>query len=178
MSSEVVRPQGSAFDMFKAADTELARYEAGQFAVNPIPVPGFKYPVPPLFFDLPWNDDDDEIQAGILAQLASAADIDAATAAKELTDPYDILGKPVTILGVSARMSDVEDAKWGAYMVLTCSVDNGAPEAITTGAGEVCVLVWRRFCEGRMPIGGSFVLRGSPKTGRKQPLGFEVEDAF
>lgn len=178
MSSEVQRPQGSAFDMWKAATNEVERYEAGQFAVTPVPVPGFAFPVPPMFFDLPWNDDDDEIQAGILAQLAGAENIDEATAQKELTDPYDIIGTPVKILGVSARKSDVKDAKWGAYLILTCSVDGGAPEAITTGAGEVCVLVWRRFCEGRLPISGHFVKRGSEKQGRKQPLGFEVVEAF
>lgn len=178
MSQEIARPAGSAFDMFRAATTERERWEAGQFAVKPIPVPGFKYPVPPMFFDLPWNDDNDEIVEGILTGLAAAEDLVEATQDREMPDAADYVGRNVTVLGVAARVSDIEDARWGAYLTLTISVDNGAPEIVTTGAGEVCVLMWRLYCESKLPAAGRFVLRGAKKEGRKQPVGFALDAPF
>lgn len=178
MSKELKIPEGGAFATLKGATTDAERYEAGRFATTPVDVPGFTYPVPPLFFDLPWADDDDEVAAGILAQIAGAADIEKATTGAELTDPYDIIGEPVTVLGGVARRSDIPDAKIGAYLSLTVSVDGGDPEVINTGAGEVYVVFWRMWCEGRVPFRGSFTLKGTPKKGRKQPLGFKVESAL
>ena len=179
MAKEVARPEGSAFELLKAAGNATERFAAGQYAITPVPVPGFTHPVPPLFFDMPWNDDDDEIVSGILANLAAAEDIVEATSAKELRDPTDVLGQRVQILGVAARKSDVEDAKWGAYMSLTVSVEGNPPEVMNTGAGQVAVTVWRLFCEGRLPATGKFVEYGAAKQGRNRPLGFEVDgEAF
>ena len=178
MSSEVARPEGSAFELFKSAATDRERFEAGKFATTAVAVPGFAKPVPPLFFDLPWNDDTDEVRLGILAQIAGASDIEKATQAKELRRAGDIIGQPVEVLGVAARVSDVEDADWGAYVVLTCSVDGGDPEAIPVGAPEVCVVMWRVYCEGKLPVRGTFVRRGREKAGRDQPIGFQLETDF
>lgn len=178
MTSEIARPEGSAWEMIKAANTELERFEAGQFAVRPLAVPGFRHPVPPLFFDLPWNDDDDEIVEGILANLAASEDIAAATQEKELRDPADLCGHTIRVLGVAARTSDVEDAKWGAYLSITASVDGGPPEVLNTGAGQVVVTMWRLHCEGKIPCSGTFVKYGAEKQGRNQPLGFRIEEDF
>lgn len=175
MSSEVAVPQGSAFDLLKAADTPKARQEAGRYAVEAVPVPDFKYPVPRFFFDLPWADDENGFD-DILAQLAAAEDIEAATERKELRKIDEVIGRPVVVLGALARRSEVEaDAKWGAYLSLTVSVDGAEPEVLNSGHGEVCVTVWRLYCEGRLPAAGMFVKRGEPKVGRKQPIGFQVE---
>lgn len=178
MSSEVARPEGSAFDLWKAATNDRQRWEAGQYAVTPVPVPGFKYPVPPMFFDLPWNDDNDEIVAGILTGLAAAEDLEAATQNREPRDLGELAGRAIEILGVAARTSDVEDAKWGAYLMLTVTIDGGPPEVVTTGAGEVCVLCWRLFCEGKLPAKGVVTLRGAKREGRKQPVGIALESDF
>lgn len=175
MSSEIARPEGSAFDLLKAAADPKARMEAARYAVEAIPVPDFKFPVPRMFFDLPWSGDDAESFDAILAQMAGAEDIEAATSDAELTDPYDIIGVPVTVFGVIARKSDLEDSRWGAYLALTASVDGGEPETINTGAGEVCVVMWRLYCEGRLPAHGVFDVKGEKKKGRKQPLTFRVE---
>lgn len=175
MSSEVVRPEGSAFEMLKAADNPKARFDAGQYAVGTIEVPGIAVPVPRFFFDLPWAESDDQAFDAILAQLAAAENIEEATERKELRKIEDFIGEPVEILGAVARESDVADAKWGAYLSLTVRVGGGEPEVVSTGNGEVCVTVWRLYCEGKLPARGIFVKRGEPKKGRNQPIGFQVE---
>jgi hypothetical protein len=155
--------------------TPAGRFAAGQFAITPVPVPGFLSPVPPMFFDLPWADDNEATVAGILAGLAAADDIAAATESTDLVDPADLVGSRIEVLGISARKSALTDATWGAYLALTCSVDGGPPQVVNTGAGEVCVVMWRCWCEGVMPVTGTFVLRGSAREGRSQPLGFQIE---
>lgn len=175
-SKEIAQTNDGAWATLAAASSELERYQAGQFAITPLPVPGFLAPVPPLFFDLPWADDDDATVTGILAGLAAAEDIDKATEATELRDPAELCGQTVTVLGVTARKSDLPKANWGAYLSMTCSVEGGPPEVLNTGAGEVCVVMWRRWCEGRIPVTGTFIKRGSAKEGRNQPLGFQIEE--
>lgn len=178
MPKEIARPEGSAYDLLKAADTPTSKYEAGRYAVEAVEVPGFVHPVPRFMFDLPWNDDDDEIVAGILANIAAADNLEAATAGQELRDPGDLCGERVRILGVAARKSDLDDAKWGAYVTLTVSVNDGPPEVLNTGAGQVAVTAWRLYCDGALPANGTFVKYGTPKPGRSQPLGFQVEGEF
>lgn len=177
-SNEVAKYEGSAWAMVKDANNATERFTAGQYAVEPIPVPEFDRPVPRFFFDLPWGDDDDATVAGILAQLASADDIDTATHPTELRKASELVGEPVTVLGMVARKSGVEDAAWGAYLACTVSVDGGEPEMLPIGSPQICVTLWRRWCEGRFPVSGQIVALGSKKPGRNQPLGFEIEEAF
>lgn len=172
-----VRPEGAWAAISTAADP-AERFKLAKWAVEPTEVPGFKYPVPPFFFDLPWGDDDDATVTSILASIAASEDITDATQGSELRDPYDLIGEPVTILGAVARASDVQDARWGAYLSLTVSVAGGEPEVVNTGAGQVCVTVWRLWCEGKLPCTGEFMKMGAEQKGRKQPLGFRIHEAF
>lgn len=174
-TSEVVRPEGSAFELLKAATDAKSRFEAGHYALGTVTVPGVDNPIPRFFFDLPWAESDEGAFDAILAQLAGAENIEEATHRKELRKLEDVIGQPATILGVVARQSDVEDSKWGAYLSLTVSVDGGEPEVINSGNGEVCVTAWRLYCEGRLPAQGVFVHRGEARKGRSQPIGFQVE---
>lgn len=171
------RPEG-AYEVLKAAATPEQRFEAGKYATELVPLVGGAGEVPRFFYDLPWADDDADVVSGILAQLAGAADIAEATKAKELRKAKDILGEPVTVLGLAVRTSDVEDAAWSGYLSLTVSVDGGPPEVINTGAAQVCVTMWRLWCEGRFPASGRFTELGAPQKGRNRPLGFVVEDKF
>jgi hypothetical protein len=177
-SKDVARANDGAWQTWLAATNDVERFEAGKFATTPVPVPGFLSPVPPMFFDMPWADDNESTVGSILANLAAAEDIAAATEDRELRDPKDICGAKVVVLGLAARRSELPDASWGAYLSLTCSVDGGSPEVLNTGAGEVCVTMWRAWCQGMLPLTGTFVLRGSAKEGRNQPLGFQIEPTF
>lgn len=180
-STQVARPEGSAYDLLVAASDYPTRLEAARYAVEAVPVPGFEWPVPRMFFDLPWANDGESVVDDILAQVAAAEDLEVATSNAELTDPYDILGQPVTVLGVVARQSQLtvrpgeNDPKWGAYLTLTCSVAGAPPEVINTGSGEVCVVMWRLYCGGLLPAHGVFDVKGQPVKGRKQPLTFRLE---
>jgi len=177
-SKDVERRPDGAFDVLKAATTDLERYEAGQYAIELVPLVHGSGEIPRFFYDLPWANDDADVVSGILAQLASAPDIAKATQAKELRKVNDLVDQPVTVLGLAVRTSDVEDAAWSGYLSLTVSVDGGAPEVINTGAAQVCVTMWRLWCEGRLPASGRFTKLGAPQKGRNQPLGFVVEDRF
>ena len=178
MTKEIERPADSAFAVLKAANTATAKLEAGEYAIAEVPLVGGVGVVPRFFYDLPWADDDDQVVSSILAQLAASEDIDRATKAKELRKAEDVVGLDMRVLGVAVRASDVDDAKWAAYLSLTCSVEGGEPEVINTGAAQICVTMWRRWCEGRFPVSGRIVKLGAPKKGRSQPLGFEVEEKF
>ena len=178
MSKEITRQPDSAFEVLKAAATPTARLEAGEYAIAEVPLVGGVGVVPRMFYDLPWADDDDQVVSQILAQLAASEDIDQATKTKELRKADDVVDLPMVVLGLAVRASDVDDAKWGAYLSLTCSIENEAPEVINTGAAQICVTMWRRWCEGRFPVSGRIVKLGAPKKGRNQPLGFAVEEKF
>lgn len=178
MSKEVALPADSAFAVLKAASSEVEKLQAGEYAIAEVPLVGGVGVVPRFFYDLPWADDDDKVVSGILAQLAASDDIDKATHAKELRKADDVVGLDMRVLGVAVRASDVEDAKWAAYLSLTCSIEGGDPEVINTGAAQICVTMWRRWCEARFPVSGRIVKLGAPKKGRNQPLGFEVEEKF
>jgi hypothetical protein len=175
---EVAIPEGGAFAQLMNAQTPMERFQAGQWAVEAVKVPGFKAPVPRFMFDLPWAQSNEETVTQILANLAAADDIEKATADKELRSPEEIAGQPVTVLDVVCRPSDVDDAKWGAYMSLMCTVAGAPPEVINTGAGQVAVTMWRCYCQGLLPVTGTFKLLGTPTKGRSQPVGFSVESSF
>ena len=174
-SKEITRPEGSAYELLKAAKTDAERFEAGQYAVTKIEVPGFDLPVPRFFFDLPWVPEGDEVFESMLATMAAADDIDAASAERELVSAEDLVGKPVRVLGGMAQRSDLEEGSQGAYLWLTVSVEGGPPQLVLTGAAEVCVLFWRKYCAGQVPFDGRFITRGQGKKGRKPPIGFAVE---
>jgi hypothetical protein len=178
MASEIARPEGSAWAEVTKANTDMERYQAGQYAIEAVDVAGFDHPVPRFFFDLPWADAGDTVIDGILAQLASAPDISQATGVKELRKARDLVGQPVTVLGVSAVSGDLEDSRWGAYTRLTVSVDGGAPEVLNVSAAQVQVTMWRLFCEGLLPASGRFVELAAAKKGRNAPLGFSYEEKF
>lgn len=177
-STDIARQEGGAYAALVKAENATERYEAGQYAMELTDVPGFTHPVPRFFFDLPWADDDETTVESILVNLAAADDIEKATSQEKLRKLDDIIGQPVTILDIRAQQSDLEDAKWGAYIMLALSVDGGAQEAISTGHGQVCVTLWRCFCEGRLPVSGVFKKLGTPTKGRNQPIGFQVESAL
>lgn len=174
-TSEVVPVSESAYEVLKAATDGASRYAAGQYAMELVAVENVDIPVPRFFLDLPWAESDDGAFDSILTQLAASDDIAEATHQKELRKLEDLCNVPAVILGAVARVSDVPDSRWGAYLSLTVSFDGGEPEVISTGNGEVCVTVWRLYCEGRLPMSGMFVKRGEARKGRKQPIGFQVD---
>lgn len=173
--SEVAIPGDGAWATLQKAQTQAERYAAGQYATEAIPVPEFDAPVPRFFFDLPWADDDEATVDTILANLAGAEDLEAATAGNELRKLDAIIGEPVEVFDIRARKSEVDEAKWGAYLTLALSVDGGPQEVISSGHGQVCVTMWRCFMEDRLPVRGVFKKLGTPTKGRNQPIGFMVE---
>ncbi len=155
-----------------------SRIEAMRLALEPVPLPDFAFPVPPFFADLPWAaSNEDGVVLDILARLGATEDITQINDAG-LRDPMDILGQPCEILGVVARKTDLDDAKWGAYVSITLSVDGADPEVINTGAGEVCVVMWRLYCDGQLPMRGRFDVKGEKIKGRAQPITFRCEPEF
>lgn len=177
-STDIAKQEGGAYAALVKATNATERFEAGQYAMETIDLPGINAPIPRFFFDLPWADDDETTVDSILVNLAAAEDIEAATGQDKLRKLDEIVGQPVTVFDIRAQKSEVDDAKWGAYLVLALSVDNGPQEAISTGHGQVCVTLWRCFCEGRLPVSGVFKKLGTPTKGRNQPIGFKVESAL
>lgn len=175
---EMVRQEGGAYAALVAATDPVARYDAGTYAMELLPVPGFRFPVPRFFFDLPWAEDNDETVAQILVNLASAPDIEEATAKTELRKIEDICNQAVTVVDLRAAESDVEDARWGAFLQLAVRLEDGSMETFSSGHQQVCVTLWRCYCEGRLPVSGVFRKLGKAKTGRSQPVGFQVESAL
>lgn len=171
-------PDHPAWSVMKNATTDAERYAAGQYVTEPVPFPDLDKPAPRFFADLPWPSENGDATADIMARLASADDLEAATDQQSSRKPSDTLGQPVTVLGVQARRSDIEDSTWGACVALTVSVDGGPPEVMFSGSPEVCVVAWRRYVEGKLPFSGEFVGRGQKKAGRNQAVGFRLVEAF
>lgn len=178
MSNTPALPTDSAFAVFQQAATALDHHAAGEYAMELVKLPDMEQPIPRFFLDLPWSDDSDAVVHQILVNLAGAEDITAATSDAKLRKIEDICGRPVTVFDVRVRETDVPDAKWGAYLSLAVSVDNGPQEAISSGHAQVAVTLWRCYCEGRFPVSGVFRKLGSPTKGRNQPIGFQIEEAL
>lgn len=175
-TGEIMAAAGDmAFVRLQQAKTDVERYEAGQYAMQLLEVPGLERPIPRFMLDMPWDRDNDDTVEAILLNLATSADIEEATGERKLRKPEDVIGKAVVLLDVKMRRSDVQDAKWGAYAVLSLSVDGQPPEVMTSGHAQVLVTLWRCWCEGRFPVAGVFKLLGTPTKGRNQPVGFQVE---
>lgn len=174
--SDVVKaaPAHPAWDAVAASKTPAERVLRARGAIGLIEAPGFKRPIPALMLDLPQLDEDQAIIDGILVGLAAADDIVAATKPQDLRKPEDVANQLVTVSDIGVRASDVEDAAWGAYVSLMVQVGDAMPEVINTGSAQVIITLWRCWCEGLFPVRGRFVLLGTAKAGRNQPVGFDV----
>jgi hypothetical protein len=166
------------WDLVAHAADRQARMEASREALSLITLPDLARPVPKLFVDLPWANREDA-QADILARIIAADTLEQALGGDdELPDMDTYVGKQLVIWAVVARPGTIEEG-WGAYISLDITVgDDPAHQVVNTSSAEVTVDVWRAYCEGRLPLACTPMLKGRPTAGRDQPIGLIVETRF
>lgn len=170
-----VVPDGAWASIVAATDAG-EKHRLARWAVTPVEVPGFEKPVPPFFFDLPWSEGNEGMIDSILADIVTAEDISTVADKRETRKLPDIVNQPVEVLGVMAATGDLEDARWGAYLVATISVEGGDPELFFVSAAQPTVTLWRLAMEGKLPAHGLFVEVAAAKKGQNAPLGFRYEE--
>lgn len=167
-----------AWPAIQAAPDITAKRALARWAVTAAEVPGFDKPVPPFFFDLDWDDDNESAIDSILADIALAEDISTVADKRESRKLMDLVDQPITVLGIRAARGDLEDSRWGAYLRVTASVNGGKPELFFVSSAQVTVTLWRLHVEGKLPASGQMVEVAAAKKGQSAPLGFRVEEAF
>ncbi len=161
-------------ELLLAAQTPADKVVAGRFAMELLPIPGMINPVPRLFADFQWSDDEEIIDQIVLG-LLTADNLAEATQEKEkLPGPSDVAYVAVTVHDVRAKRSDVEDAKWGAYLMIDVELPSGERIQVSGGGPQLVATFWRCQVEGLFPVQGEFVKLGNEKVGRNQPDGFRL----
>lgn len=168
----------SAWLTLQAAADPAAKHQAAQAAISEWRQARTGNPIPWLFNDLPVAEDAGGAVESILTNLILAEDIEEATDPDGGRSVADIVDRAAIVSRIAWRESDVEGDGWGAYVLLEVSVEGAAPEVYSTSAKQVVTVLWRCWCEGRFPVRGYFRLLGTKRTGRDQPIGFQVESAI
>ena len=179
-TGEVVtsRSPHPVWDAVKTAATRAERIKASREAVALVTLPNLANPVPAFFLDLPWQATE-QAQMDIIARAIGADTLEEAMAPQEeLPDFSTYVGKTVTILEAVARRGTIAEA-WGAYLSLQLLVaGEDEVQVANTSSAEVCALVWRAYCEGKLPLTALVILKGNPVPGRNQPIGLVAETPF
>lgn len=172
----------SAWQLVARAQTPAEKYEAGRKAIEVVGHSPFGIPIPRLALDFPWQTSNSETVENILVNLIAADDVETPSGASELRDLEAIVGKPVEIFAVVARMSEVqpepgqtETGGWGFYLSMDLSVDGGPREVINASPRQAVTRLWQVWCKDMFPVFGRFVYVGTKKQGRNQPVSFDVE---
>jgi hypothetical protein len=174
----VIKEGESPASVLARATTPAAKRAAAKYALSEVQPESFKHPIPVLFLDFPWPSGDDDVVEDILLGLIESDDIAQASQGSEVLKADDLVGQTVTLLSVRARRSDLDDARWGAYLLLRAQLESGEVVPVATGAAQVIVTLWRMHVDGALPVTGQFVKLGQPVKGRNQPIGFRIEPAF
>lgn len=167
-------PEVGGWRRFLAATDPATRQEAARYALETVKVPECRRPVPRFMLDLPWAADDEAMADQILTNVLASEDIVGATQPAGALHAEDVLDVPLTVGDLRARESDLRDARWGAYLILSVTYPDGTLAAVTTGAAQACATMWRLWCEGRFPVVGRFVALNNPGEGRSPAIGFVV----
>lgn len=172
----------SAWALVKKASTPAEKYEAGQKAIEEVGQNPFGIPIPRLALDFPWENSNSATVDNILVNLIAADDVESQTGDRQLRKVEDIIGQPVEIHDVRARMSDVEPEPgqtetggWGFYLSMDLSVNGGPREVVNASPRQAVTRLWQLWCKGMFPVSGRFVYVGQKAKGRNQPVSFDVE---
>ncbi len=172
--AQLGEPSAGAWLVVQNARTQVERAVAAKRALQLVKIPEADRPVPRFFLDLPWSVDNDEVIESILERMIVADDLYAATGEADVRKADKLVATHITVNDVRAMKSDVEDARWGAFLMLDVDTPTERHVPVSVGASEVCVAIWRAYCEGLIPVKGMFILLGNPTPGRNQPIGFRA----
>lgn len=160
------------------APTKMERFRAYSHALEAVDDPRCDRPIPRFLLDLPWADNDDEVSDRIIAQMLAAENPYEVSGESATVSGKDLIGKRVVVQNLRVRPSNKQGG-WGAYLVVEATLEDRDDEAVivTVGAKQVVSLLAYAWCQGDLPLAGTFSVVTETGNGN-EVLGFIVESAL
>ena len=122
-------------------------------------------------------DDPEAVARAIAQDILTAPTIDEVFARRELTHARDVLGEPLTVLGVRWMQGDYDTAGPGFYAVMEAANHDGEKVQVSCGARNVMAQLWRLNELGAFPIQVAIVESGRTTAAGYKPMILEPRGA-
>jgi hypothetical protein len=153
------------------------RFRAYSHALEAVDDPRCPRPIPRFMLDMPWAENDEEVQERIIAMMLASDDPYQTAQDPTTTASKALIGRPMTVWDMRCRPSD-KPGGWGAYLVCDITVgDSELHQVLTCGSKQAVATLAYAWASGDLPIAGTF--RVITETGKgNQVIGFIREDPF
>lgn len=169
-------PTGSLATVDRTA-TQVERFAAYMHTMEKVAHPACRRPIPRFMVELPWAEDDEEMQERIIAQILASDDPYAAAEDPTTQSGKNLVGQRVVIHDIRCKPSD-KPGGWGAYLLCDATIgDSDIHQVVSVGAKQAVATLAYAHVNGDLPITGTFRIITETTEGNTV-IGFVREEAF
>lgn len=157
--------------------SQVERFAAYMASMEKVAHPDCRRPIPRFMLELPWAEDDEEMQERIIAQILASDDPYAAAEDPTTQSGKNLVGQRVVIHDIRCKPSD-KSGGWGAYLLCDATIgDTDIHQVVSVGAKQAVATLAYAHVNGDLPITGTFRIVTETNDG-KTVIGFVREESF
>lgn len=157
-STEVATTPAGGLTTVNRSGTQVERFQGYMKSMEKVEHPLCRRPIPAFMLEMPWAEDDEEIQERIIAQILASDDPYQAAEDPTTRAGKALVGQAVVIHDVRCKPSD-KPGGWGAYLLCDATIgDSDIHQIVTVGAKQAVGILAYAWASGDLPIAGTFSL--------------------
>lgn len=175
--TDVAVPSTGGLATVDRSGSQVERFAGYMHTMEKVADPRCRRPIPRFMTELPWSEDDEEIQERIIAQILASDDPYAAAEDPTTQSGKNLVGQRVVIHDIRVKPSD-RPGGWGAYLLCDATIgDSDIHQVVSVGAKQAVATLAYAHVNGDLPMAGTFRVVTESGDG-KTVIGFVREDAF